>query len=155
MTIPNILPHKKISTVWHYFDAADDNKVVCRLCKQKLTYNHSTGVMRNHIHSRHLDVNLHGEDGEAGPSGHGGGARQTSMRAFVPDRRCDAHRTARITQLVCEMTARDILPPASHKLSSPNVVALPPATYACGGWGGGAILSLAAQPVYKEAEAEA
>ncbi|XP_074549985.1 E3 SUMO-protein ligase ZBED1-like [Halichoeres trimaculatus] len=104
------LPRKKISTVWQYFDAADDNKVVCRLCKQKLAYNHSTGAMRNHIHSRHLDVDLQGEDGETGLSGHGGGPRQTSMRAFVPTRRCDAHRTAKITQLICEMTACDMLP---------------------------------------------
>ncbi|XP_074539278.1 interferon-induced protein 44-like [Halichoeres trimaculatus] len=56
------LPRKKISTIWQCFDAADDNKVACRLCKQTLAYNHSTGAMRNHIHSRHLDVDLQGED---------------------------------------------------------------------------------------------
>ncbi len=47
-----------ISSVWQYFDEESDNKVMCRLCKQKLTYNHSTGAMRNHIQLRHLDVNL-------------------------------------------------------------------------------------------------
>lgn len=50
------------------------------------------------------------EDGETVLGGHGGGARQTSMRAFVPTRRCDAQRTAKNTRLIYEMTARDMLP---------------------------------------------
>ncbi len=34
----------KICSVWLYFDEEEsDKKVVCRLCKQKLAYDHLTG----------------------------------------------------------------------------------------------------------------
>ncbi len=53
---------RKISSVWQCFDEEkSDYKVVCRLFKQKLAYNKSTGAIRNHIQRRHLDANLRGE----------------------------------------------------------------------------------------------
>ncbi len=49
----------KISLVWQNFDEEEtDNKVVVQLCQQKLTYNHSTGAMRNHIQLRGLYLPL-------------------------------------------------------------------------------------------------
>ncbi len=39
-----------------YFDEEErDNKVMCQLCKQKLTYNHAIGARRNYIQLRHQD----------------------------------------------------------------------------------------------------
>ena len=52
---------RKTSAVWQYFDLENENKVVCRLCQNKLAYNHSTRAMHNHIQHRHVDVNLQRE----------------------------------------------------------------------------------------------
>ncbi len=80
--------------VWQYFNEEEsDNKVVCRLCKQKLAY-------------IHLDVNLQGEQATTSNT------RQTSITTFVtPTHRCyDADWSEKITQFIAKISARDMLP---------------------------------------------
>ncbi len=97
---------RKVHSVWQYFDEESDNNVVCQLCAQKLTHNHSAGVMRNHSQLKHLDIKLQGQQATITNT------QQTSFTACVTPthRRCDADRSEKITQLITEMTVRDLLP---------------------------------------------
>ncbi len=76
-------------------------RVVCQLREQKLAYNNSTAAMRMHIRLRHLDVNLQEEQQHS--------AVKHYNICHPTHRRC-ADRSEKITQLVSEMTARDMLP---------------------------------------------
>ncbi len=98
---------RKICSVWQRFHEESNSKVVCHLCMQKLTYHHWTGVMRNHIQPRHLDVNRQGERAPTSKT------LQTSnvITSATPTHvRCDADRSEKITQLITEMTARNLPP---------------------------------------------
>ncbi len=78
---------------------------LCRLCKQKLTYEHSTGVMKKHIQLRHLDVNLREKQASTDNT------QQTSITTFASstDRLCDADCSEEIMQLIFKMTVCDLL----------------------------------------------
>lgn len=87
--------------MWEYFDLKDDRKVLCKQCNVKLAYNNSTVAICNRIHHRHVGVSL----GEASRGG-----KQMAIRPFTyGHRRCDPLRSDKITELISEMMARDLL----------------------------------------------
>lgn len=51
-----------MSVVWNYFDLIEaKGKVKCLLCKQELSYNRNTSVMREHLKRKHVHVKLNDE----------------------------------------------------------------------------------------------
>ena len=52
---------KNNSAVCQYFDAEKENVVVCRMCQNKLAFNHSTSATCDHIQQRHVNDNLQGQ----------------------------------------------------------------------------------------------
>ncbi|KAK0134197.1 Zinc finger BED domain-containing protein 1 [Merluccius polli] len=98
---------KKKSKAWEYFDLDQDGtQASCRLCPVKLAYKNSTGSMRNHLQSKHLDVNLDGTENSQTPKQ----ARITAFTSPTTRRCCDPGRSEKIHRLITEMTAVDMLP---------------------------------------------
>lgn len=95
---------KKKSPVWQYFDIDDSNSsvVVCKICGANLAYHNSTSAMLNHMRLKHDDKTI-------GTTAEG---RQVPITSFTSpvSRKCDAARTEKITRLIANMTARDMLP---------------------------------------------
>ncbi len=70
------------------------------MCSATLVYNSTTSSMRYHLAHKHKKA----DDADATTSS------QTSIRDFTIRQKCDTGRAEKMTQLIAEMTAEDLLP---------------------------------------------
>ncbi len=70
------------------------------MCSATLVYNSTTSSMRYHLAHKHKKA----DDADATTSS------QTSIRDFTIRQKCDKGRAEKMTQLIAEMTAEDLLP---------------------------------------------
>jgi len=91
---------KARSDVWQHFEKLDEKTVKCKMCSATLVYNSTTSSMRYHLAHKHKKA----DDADATTSS------QTSIRDFTIRQKCDKGRAEKMTQLIAEMTAEDLLP---------------------------------------------
>ncbi len=91
---------KARSDVWQHFEKLDEKTVKCKMCSATLVYNSTTSSMRYHLAHKHKKA----DDANATTSS------QTSIRDFTIRQKCDTGRAEKMTQLIAEMTAEDLLP---------------------------------------------
>ena len=91
----------KRSGVWDSFIQNENNdEVTCKLCNAVMKYNSSTSAMQYHLRVKHANV----------ASSSSGTGVQPTLPSMITGRRCDARRTEEITQKICVMVEKDILP---------------------------------------------
>lgn len=89
---------KKASAAWKVFEEAGNDKVRYRLCDSMLSYKGGlTGSMSNHIKSRHPGSLVKDEN-----------RHQPRMTEFA--RGCDPSCRQRLSSLIAEMIAVDVIP---------------------------------------------
>ncbi len=91
---------KARSDVWQHFEKLDAKTVKCKMCSATLVYNSTTSSMHYHLAHKHKKA----DDADATTSS------QTSIRDFTIRQKCDKGRAEKMTQLIAEMTAEDLLP---------------------------------------------
>lgn len=96
-----IMAFKVRSDVWQHFKKLDEKTVKCKMCSATLVYN-STSLMRYHLAHKHKK----GDDAGATTSS------QMSIRnsELTITQKYDTCRAENMTQLIVEMTAKDLLP---------------------------------------------
>ncbi len=85
----------KSSTVWDHFERKAD-EVTCKICNAVFKYSSSTSTMQNHLRSKHPQSSC--DEG------------QQTLPSILAGRSCDARRSEEITQRICSMVVKDILP---------------------------------------------
>lgn len=90
---------KSRSDVWLHFDKIDEKTVQCKICSAKLSHKSTTSTMRYHL------VFVHKMSSDTTKE-----ATQTSIASFTVRQNCSAARGEKMTQLITEMIAKDLLP---------------------------------------------
>ncbi|XP_061890314.1 E3 SUMO-protein ligase ZBED1-like isoform X1 [Entelurus aequoreus] len=98
------MKRRKRSAVWEHFTLKEDD-ATCKICKAVLKYNNSTSSLNYHLKSLHAAV-LGGESGGGARPGQPSVAEAFSKRKAV----CDDARAEGITQRICNMVEKDMLP---------------------------------------------
>ncbi|KAL7855067.1 hypothetical protein SRHO_G00172570 [Serrasalmus rhombeus] len=90
----------KRSAVWDHFNIVNLGKEVkCSLCNAVLKYNSSTSSLSYHLNTVHAAV-LHGTSAPGQPK----------ITATLGRRACDERRAEAITERICSMIERDLMP---------------------------------------------
>lgn len=88
----------KRSPLWEYFTLKNDNDAHCSTFGAVLEYNDSTTLLMYHLNSVHPTV-------LPGPSG-----SQPTITSVLAKRVCDDRRAEGITQRICNMVEKDMIP---------------------------------------------
>ena len=91
----------KKSSVWDHFTNKNDNDVSCNLCNAVLKYSSSTSSMMYHLKTRHPQASM----GEKNYH-----QSQPTLPAVLAGRQCDKQCSEAITQKICGMVEKDMLP---------------------------------------------
>ncbi|XP_073672068.1 E3 SUMO-protein ligase ZBED1-like [Paramisgurnus dabryanus] len=90
----------KKSSVWDHFTKKNDTDVSCNLCDTMLKYSSSTSSMMYHLKTRHPQAS----------SGEKASQSQPTVSSMLAGRKCDKQRSEIITQKICGMIEKDMLP---------------------------------------------
>ena len=88
----------KKSGVWEHFSTKGED-VICKTCNIVLKYSGSTSTMMYHLRTKHPEE-LSGESRSSQPT----------LVTMIAGKMCDERRSENITQKICTMVEKDILP---------------------------------------------
>ena len=91
---------RRTSPVWDYF-RRQDGKITCSICNKDFPDGRGTSNLQKHLRAKHVD--------EAKKCFGEADAKQPLMSMFTDARRCSPARATRITELIAEMVARDLV----------------------------------------------